>query len=88
MIPYEEVELKVQLLNFATAEGKVVTMFEKDSKGAYVLNLIFFNDKGGSAHLEKGFSPIRKYLDEALRDPKTQQKIIQRLNGMKEWWKV
>ena len=89
MTAYEEIELKIRLFNYGLTEWKIISMFEKKTNGKFELTLKALNTDSNSVRvLAEGFDEIRKCLDEALRDKINQQRIIQRLNGMREWWVI
>ena len=88
LIPYEEVELKTNLLNYALHDSKVAVVFEPRPNGkqdALVL-VKYYDDR--TINLAEGFDDIRRVLTEILREHDTQLRILQRLNGLKEWWIV
>ena len=89
LIAHDEVALKVELLNYLSEDCKITTMFVKNSKGDFDLCLVkFFNDLNKTETLAIGFDSIKKYVNEALHDGHNQMKMLQRLNGVKEWWIV
>lgn len=87
LLPFEEMDLKTNLLNYALHDSKVAVIFEPRQNGKQALVLVKFYDDC-SIKLAEGFDDIRRVLTEILRDHDTQLRILQRLNGVKEWWIV